>query len=66
MKPYDDRGEIMVLLRNVMREGPPVVVSFGERIAQLVIVPYYSGSMFEVDHLDGTDRGSGGFGSTGV
>ena len=37
----------------------------GERIAQLVIVPYFNGTSTEVDSLNKTERGDGGFGSTG-
>ena len=38
----------------------------GERIAQLVIMPYYTVDFREVDELDDTERGEGGFGSTGI
>jgi dUTP pyrophosphatase len=57
------RGEISVILVNHGEE----VVSFrrGERIAQLTIVPAPSVEWLEVAELDGTERGSGGFGSTG-
>ena len=59
----DYRGEIVVALHNdsdVMRMVEP-----GERIAQLVIQPYVSVEFEEVESLNTTDRGSGGFGSTG-
>jgi dUTP pyrophosphatase len=58
------RGEISVLLINHGSE----VVRFGrgERIAQLAIVPVPGTDWVEVDQLDETGRGSGGFGSTGT
>jgi dUTP pyrophosphatase len=59
----DYRGEIMVALHNHSNE--PQTVSRGERIAQLVVVPYYSVNFQEVDELSDTQRGEGGFGSTG-
>jgi dUTP pyrophosphatase len=59
----DFRGEVMVLLINL---GPqPFVIQHGERIAQLVIAPYVRVEPRVVDELDETERGSGGFGSTG-
>ena len=60
----DYRGEIMVALHNHSNE--PQTVSRGERIAQLVVVPYYSVNFQEVDELSVTQRGEGGFGSTGT
>lgn len=59
----DYRGEIMVALYN--HSDQPVIVEQGERIAQLVIMPYLTAIFEEADHLSGTDRGEGGFGSTG-
>lgn len=60
----DYRGEVQVLLINL---GPePFAVERGMRIAQLVIVPIAHAQLFEVETLDQTERGSGGFGSTGV
>lgn len=59
----DYRGEIVVALHNdsdVMRMVEP-----GERIAQLVVQPYVSVEFEEVETLNTTDRGNGGFGSTG-
>ena len=41
-------------------------VSHGDRIAQLMFVPYEQANLIEVNTLDETERGSGGFGSTGV
>ncbi len=58
------RGEVGVLLINHGRE--PFVVNRGERIAQLVVARYEAASLHPVDTLDETDRGAGGFGSTGT
>lgn len=59
----DYRGEIKVGLCNVGSE--PYTIQPGERIAQMVIAPVLLPSVLEVDELDATDRGEGGFGSTG-
>lgn len=60
----DYRGEVCVILANI---GPEVfVVARGMRIAQMVIAPVTRADVVEVDSLDQTDRGSGGFGHTGV
>lgn len=60
----DYRGEIGVLLINL---GENVVqVSKGERIAQMVVAPVTRARILQVDSLDDTARGSGGFGSTGT
>ena len=59
----DYRGEIMVSLFNHSKE--PRVIEHGERIAQLVIVPFLAAQWNEVDELSETVRGEGGFGSTG-
>ena len=59
----DYRGEVMVLLINLGRE--PVTIEPGDRIAQLVIAPVVQAELVEVDELDATARGAGGFGSTG-
>ena len=56
-------GEIIVLLVNLGRE--PFTIATGERIAQLVIAPVAQAELVEVDALDDTERGAGGFGSTG-
>ncbi len=59
----DYRGEIMVALHNysnVTQEIEP-----NERVAQLVIAPYITAEFEETEQLDDTDRGAGGFGSTG-
>lgn len=59
----DYRGELMVALHN--HSNTPCTVKSGERIAQLVITPYLPAVFEEVDELSDTQRGSGGFGSTG-
>ena len=59
----DYRGEIMVALHNHSDE--PQTIDNGERIAQLVIAPYVVADFVVSDELDDTDRGEGGFGSTG-
>ena len=59
----DYRGEIMVALHNHSDEAK--TVSNGERIAQLVILPYLTAQFTECDELSDTARGEGGFGSTG-
>ena len=59
----DYRGEVMVLLINLGRE--PFTIKHGERVAQLVIAPVSQAEVVEVSELSETDRGAGGFGSTG-
>lgn len=59
----DYRGEILVSLHNHGKE--PRTVSAGERIAQLVVAPYYVCEFEEAEALSETVRGEGGFGSTG-
>lgn len=59
----DYRGEIMVGLCNV--SGKPYTIEPNERIAQMVISPVIIPEFVEVEKLDETDRGEGGFGSTG-
>ena len=60
----DYRGEVMVLLVNLGAE--PVAIGRGDRIAQLVIAPVTRAGFAEVDDVSLSDRGDGGFGSTGV
>lgn len=60
----DYRGEIGVLLVNLSTE--PFVITEGERIAQMVIARHEQGQFEEVDQLDQTERGEGGYGHTGV
>lgn len=57
-------GEIGVILFNTTNE--PFSVKRGDRIAQLVFSPVYQAEFKEVDELEETERGGGGFGSTGV
>ena len=59
----DYRGEIKVALHNHSDE--PQKIEKGERVAQLVITPFLAVDFEEVDELDDTVRGVGGFGSTG-
>lgn len=59
----DYRGEYIVALHN--DSAISRMVTPGERIAQLVVMPYLSVEFEEVDSLDETERGAGGFGSTG-
>jgi dUTP pyrophosphatase len=59
----DYRGEVKVLLINLGQQ--PFVVQHGERVAQLVIAPVSRAELVVVDELAETERGSGGFGSTG-
>jgi dUTP pyrophosphatase len=59
------RGEISVALVN-LDLSEPVTVSRGDRIAQLVVVPVATAVLHEVQTLPGSQRGDGGFGSTGV
>lgn len=60
----DYRGELMVLLVNLSNED--FVVNDGERIAQMVIARHETAAFEEVDELDETERGEGGYGHTGV
>ena len=60
----DYRGEIMVALHNHSEEA--AVISHGERIAQLIITPYLTAEFTEKEVLEETERGFGGFGSTGL
>ena len=59
----DYRGEILVILINHGTE--PFTIRRGERIAQMVIAPVVQARLVATDSLNETDRGSGGFGSTG-
>ena len=60
----DYRGEIGVILVNLSEEE--FVIENGERVAQLVIAKHEQAQWVEVESLEETDRGAGGFGSTGV
>ena len=59
----DYRGEVGVILINLGQE--PFVINRGDRIAQMVIAAVAQAMVVEVDTLDATARGAGGFGSTG-
>jgi dUTP pyrophosphatase len=60
----DYRGEVKVILANLGSE--PFQIHRGDRIAQLVPAPVLQARFAEVEELDATTRGEGGFGSTGV
>ncbi len=60
----DYRGEIGVILINL--SGETFIVNDGERIAQMVIARHETAQWNEVETLDDTDRGAGGFGHSGV
>ena len=60
----DYRGEYIVALHNDTNEEK--TINPGDRIAQLVLMPYISMIFNQVESLDTTERGEGGFGSTGV
>lgn len=58
------RGEVQVVMVNLGRE--PFIIKLGMKIAQLLIQPVRDIKVLEVDELDDTSRGEGGFGSTGL
>lgn len=60
----DYRGEVGVILINHGKE--PFTVNHGDRIAQMIINKVEKADIIEVDELEETDRGQGGFGSTGI
>ena len=60
----DSRGEIMVALHN--HSNIPQEIASGERVAQLVIMPYLKADFVECETLEETERAAGGFGSTGT
>ena len=60
----DYRGPVGVIFMNAGKD--PFVVAHGDRIAQLVVAPVIIGTFLLVEGLDATDRGAGGFGSTGT
>ena len=59
----DYRGEIIVAIHN--DSNTPKIIKPEEKIGQLILIPRYEMNITEVDELTNTDRGSGGFGSTG-
>lgn len=60
----DYRGEIFLFIKN--NGDTPVEIENGERIAQAIILPNYEVNYIEVEELSETNRGDGGFGSTGA
>jgi len=60
----DYRGEIMVAMHNHSKVAQ--TIEKGERVAQFVITPYFTADFEEVDDLADSERGTGGFGSTGT
>ena len=60
----DYRGEIKIILINLGKEE--FIIENGDRIAQMVVCPVVQASLKEVKELSDTERGSGGFGSTGI
>lgn len=60
----DYRGEVCIILVNL--STVPFVVNDGERVAQMVVARHEQPTLVEVDVLDETERGEGGFGHTGV
>ena len=61
--PSDYRGELKVPMVNL--GGEAYTIQPGERVAQLCIAPVYTAAFVQVEELGGTQRGEGGFGSTG-
>lgn len=61
-EPY--RGQWMIPLHNDSEETR--IVHHGDRICQFMLLPYFDTTLTEVDNLSETDRGEGGFGSSGV
>lgn len=60
----DYRGEIKIILINLSAES--FVVNHGDRIAQMIIARHEKAEWIETDNLNGSERGAGGFGHTGV
>lgn len=60
----DYRGEVMVMLINLGAE--PVTIERGERIAQIIVAPVVQVTLVEMKAVSKTERGAGGFGSTGT
>lgn len=58
------RGEIMVKYKNTTGDSIPAVYNLGDKIAQLIIMPYPTIEFVETEELSETDRGEEGFGST--
>lgn len=62
----DYRGELMIKLIRDHASGKPLSIRQGDRIAQAMLLPFPQVSFLEIDTLSATERGIGGFGSTGV
>lgn len=60
----DYTGLVYASMINLSNE--PQIIEAGDRIAQLVIAPVVQANFIQIDNLDETERGAGGFGSTGV
>lgn len=58
------RGEIMLVVTN--HGDRPYTIHTGDRVAQLIVTPHYAPDVIEVADLEASDRGTGGFGSTGT
>jgi dUTP pyrophosphatase len=61
---HDYRGTIRFVYENVSDKA--VVIEEGERIGQMVVLPFVKAEFIKVDTLEDTERGCGGFGSTGI
>lgn len=61
-EPY--RGQWIIPLHNDSEETR--IIHYGDRICQFILLPYFDTTLIEVDNLSETDRGEGGFGSTGT
>lgn len=59
----DYRGEVMIALHN--HSNIPQMITHGDRIAQMAVVPFWQADFEKVSKLDETERGAGGFGSSG-
>jgi dUTP pyrophosphatase len=59
------RGEVMLRFKDPAIEGEPNYYQVGDKVAQLIILPYPQVHLQEVEELSSTERDSGGFGSTG-
>ncbi len=60
----DYRGELKVIMGNFGKK--PIMVEHGDRVAQLIVAPIIQADFLVANELSASDRGSGGFGSTGV
>ncbi len=60
----DYRGEVTALIHNTTKQ--PVTLSSGQKICQGLLLKVYDGEFTAVDNLEPTERGCGGFGSTGA